>query len=344
MKAECSKVLLIYTGGTIGMISSPDEKSLKPFDFKQITEEVPEINKIKCKIDAVSLKKPVDSSNITPKIWERIGDFLYSKYDDYDGFVVLHGTDTMAYTASAFSFMFENLNKPIIFTGSQLPIGMVRTDGKENLITAIEIAADKVNGKSVVQEVAIYFEYQLYRANRTTKISSDHFEAYKSFNYSILAEAGININYNHNAFLKPSGDKLIYKKGFRASISTIVFYPGIQLKNVKFLLKNTDTKIIILITYGSGNLPIDEQLIKAIKKYINKGNICLNLSQCLAGKVEQFKYETGKQLLDVGVVGIKDMTMEAVFAKSMWLLHKYPNNNDRFVEELLVNKAGEICE
>ena len=178
------------------MINDPENNMLKPFDFSQIKEEVPELNKIKCEIDAISFDEPIDSSNVNTEIWEKIGDQIWEKYYDYDGFVVLHGTDTMSFTASALSFMFTNLNKPIIFTGSQLPIGTVRTDGKENLITAIEIAADKKNGKPVVQEVAIYFEYQLYRANRTTKISSEHFDAFKSFNYPPLAEAGININYS----------------------------------------------------------------------------------------------------------------------------------------------------
>ena len=209
MKKKRSNILIIYTGGTIGMIMDPAKKALKPFDFNQITEEVPELKKIKCNINAVSFKNPVDSSNINTSVWEKIGDYIIKNFNQYDGFVVLHGTDTMSYTASALSFMFENLTKPIIFTGSQLPIGMVRTDGKENLITAIEIAADRKEDKPVVQEVAIYFEYQLYRANRTTKISTEHFDAFKSYNYPILAEAGISINYNFNAL-----KKLIYGQLF----------------------------------------------------------------------------------------------------------------------------------
>ena len=214
MKSSKSKILIIYTGGTIGMVEDHVSKTLKPFDFNQINKELPELRKIKCHIDAVSFKNPIDSSNVSPIIWEKIGDYINSKYNDYDGFVVLHGTDTMSYTASALSFMFQHLNKPIIFTGSQLPIGMVRTDGKENLITAIEIAATKKEGEPVVQEVAIYFEYQLYRANRTTKISSEHFEAFKSYNFPPLAIAGIDINYNHSVLYRPSVKKMNYVKGF----------------------------------------------------------------------------------------------------------------------------------
>ena len=204
MKSSKSKILIIYTGGTIGMVEDHVSKTLKPFDFNQINKELPELRKIKCQIDAVSFKNPIDSSNVSPVIWEKIGDYINRKYNDYDGFVVLHGTDTMSYTASAFSFMFQHLSKPIIFTGSQLPIGMVRTDGKENLITAIEIAASKREGEPIVQEVAIYFEYQLYRANRTTKISSEHFEAFKSYNFPPLAIAGIDINYNYSVLFRPS--------------------------------------------------------------------------------------------------------------------------------------------
>ena len=265
MKSSKSKILIIYTGGTIGMVEDHISKTLKPFDFNQINKELPELRKIKCHIDAVSFKNPIDSSNVSPVIWEKIGDYINSKYNDYDGFVVLHGTDTMSYTASALSFMFQNLSKPIIFTGSQLPIGMVRTDGKENLITAIEIAASKREGEPIVQEVAIYFEYQLYRANRTTKISSEHFEAFKSYNFPSLAEAGIDINYNFNSLYRPKKKRLSYFKGFDSRILIIVFFPGISEKNINNQLENTFAKVIILMTYGSGNIPLSNQIIKLIK-------------------------------------------------------------------------------
>ena len=344
MSSKKSSILIIYTGGTIGMIMDPEKKALKPFDFNEITSEVPELKKIKCSIDTFSFNKPIDSSNVNTSVWEKIGDCIFENYDKYDGFVVLHGTDTMSYTASALSFMFENLCKPIVFTGSQLPIGMVRTDGKENLITAIEIAADKKNGVSIIQEVVIYFEYQLFRANRTTKISSNHFDAFKSYNYPVLAEAGIDINYNKSAILKPSNEFLNYKKGFLSNVGLLFFYPGIDMDQIKYVINNPEFKIVILLTYGSGNLPINEELIQFLKTENSKEKIFLNVSQCKAGRVEQEKYETGKQLLDAGVIGVKDMTLETVLSKSMFLLDKYYGDKQKFISEFLSNKSGEFSE
>ena len=342
MKSSKSKILIIYTGGTIGMVEDHVSKTLKPFDFNQINKELPELRKIKCHIDAVSFKNPIDSSNVSPVIWEKIGDYINSKYNDYDGFVVLHGTDTMSYTASALSFMFQHLNKPIIFTGSQLPIGMVRTDGKENLITAIEIAATKKEGEPVVQEVAIYFEYQLYRANRTTKISSEHFEAFKSYNFPPLAIAGIDINYNHSVLYRPSIKKMNYIKGFDTNVLVIVFFPGLDLESIKEMIQNSSCKVVVLMTYGSGNIPMSDKITKLIKKQIKKGKIFLNVSQCKAGRVEQQKYETGIQLHNLGVLGVYDMTLEAVISKTMLYLHKSPNDVSQFTTEFLTEKAGEF--
>tara|TARA_B100001939_G_scaffold186043_1_gene160239 strand:- start:896 stop:1930 length:1035 start_codon:yes stop_codon:yes gene_type:complete len=342
VKSSKSKILIIYTGGTIGMVEDHVSKTLKPFDFNQINKELPELRKIKCHIDAVSFKNPIDSSNVSPVIWEKIGDYINSKYNDYDGFVVLHGTDTMSYTASALSFMFQHLNKPIIFTGSQLPIGMVRTDGKENLITAIEIAATKKEGEPVVQEVAIYFEYQLYRANRTTKISSEHFEAFKSYNFPPLAIAGIDINYNHSVLYRPSIKKMNYIKGFDTNVLVIVFFPGLDLESIKEMIQNSSCKVVVLMTYGSGNIPMSDKITKLIKKQIKKGKIFLNVSQCKAGRVEQQKYETGIQLHNLGVLGVYDMTLEAVISKTMLYLHKFPNDVSQFTTEFLTEKAGEF--
>ena len=342
MKPSKSKILIIYTGGTIGMVEDHVSKTLKPFDFNQINKELPELKKIKCKIDAVSFKNPIDSSNVSPVIWEKIGDYINSKYNDYDGFVVLHGTDTMSYTASALSFMFQHLSKPIIFTGSQLPIGMVRTDGKENLITAIEIAASKREGEPIVQEVAIYFEYQLYRANRTTKISSEHFEAFKSYNFPPLAIAGIDINYNHSVLFRPSAKKMKYIKGFDTNILVIVFFPGLDTESVKEMIQNSSSKVVVLMTYGSGNIPMSDKITKLIKKQIKKGKIFLNVSQCKAGRVEQQKYETGIHLHTLGVLGVYDMTLEAVISKTMLYLHKFPNDVSQFTSEFLTEKAGEF--
>jgi L-asparaginase len=314
-----AKILIIYTGGTIGMITDPSSAVLKPFDFNQITQEIPELKKIKCSLDAVSFKTPIDSSNMNFSSWKRIGDFIWKNYDNYDGFVVLHGSDTMAYSASALSFMFRNLSKPIIFTGSQLPIGTIRTDGKENLITAIEIASSSKNNNPIVSEVAIYFEYQLYRANRTTKVSSEDFEAFKSFNYPTLAEAGINIKYNYSALLS-SESNVQYFSDFDNSIGVIYLYPGMDFYMFEKQLNLEKQRAVVLLTFGSGNAPTDRKFLKIIENNISKGKFIVNITQCNAGSVQLGKYETSAKLKELGVVGAKDMTIEAVITKLMLLL------------------------
>ena len=335
------KVLILYTGGTIGMIENPLELSLKPFNFDQITSEVPELNKLNCTIETIAFENPLDSSNMNFETWTQIGDEIFKNYDYFDGFVVLHGTDTMSYTASALSLMFQNLTKPIILTGSQLPLGQVRTDGKENLITAIEIASKKRDNSPVVNEVAIYFENQLFRGNRTTKVSSDHFDAFKSFNYPSLAEIGVEINFNLNYLLKKKNNKLKYEKGFEPSINIVFFFPGIIIKNVIKLIRSNSSKVVVLMSYGSGNLPLENELVEFLN---SSEKIFLNVSQCKAGSIEQEKYETGMQLKKAGVIGVKDMTIETVIVKSMLLIKKYPLDNDKFKEFLLSNIAGEITE
>lgn len=336
-----SKVLLLYTGGTIGMIENPLELSLNPFNFDQITNEVPELNKLNCTIETIAFENPIDSSNMNIETWTQIGDEIFKNYNYFDGFVVLHGTDTMSYTASALSLMFQNLTKPIILTGSQLPLGQVRTDGKENLITAVEIASKKQNNYSLVNEVAIYFENQLFRGNRTTKVNSDHFDAFKSYNYPSLADIGVEINFNLNYLLKNKIKKLKYEKGFEPSINIVFFYPGIIIKNVIKLILSNSSKVVVLMSYGSGNLPIEKEFVDFL---ISADKIFLNVSQCKAGKIEQEKYETGLQLKKAGVIGVKDMTLETVIVKSMLLIKKYPFDKDKFVEALLSNIAGEITE
>ena len=335
-----TKILIIYTGGTIGMITEPSNSVLKPFDFDQITQEIPELKKIKCSLDAVSFKNPIDSSNMNFASWKKMGDFIWKNYDNYDGFVVLHGSDTMAYSASALSFMFRNLTKPIIFTGSQLPIGTIRTDGKENLITAIEIAAATKNNKPIIQEVAIYFEYQLYRANRTTKVSSEDFEAFKSFNYPTLAVAGINIKYNYAALLS-SNDQVQYFSKFDNSIGVIHLYPGMDFNMLEKQFNIENQRAIVLLTFGSGNAPTAKKFLKIIKDNISSGKFIVNLTQCNAGSVQQGKYETSSHLKDFGVTGAKDMTLEAVTTKLMLLLAE--NNNLKELE-LAFNESisGEI--
>jgi L-asparaginase len=335
------KVLLLYTGGTIGMIENPLELSLKPFNFDQITNEVPELNKLNCTIETIAFENPLDSSNINFETWTQIGDEIFKNYDYFEGFVILHGTDTMSYTASALSLMFQNLTKPIILTGSQLPLGQVRTDGKENLITAIEIASKKLNNSPVVNEVAIYFENQLFRGNRTTKVSSDDFDAFKSYNFPSLAEVGVKINFNHNYLLKNNFKEFNYVKGFDPSINIVFFYPGIIIKNVIKSIRSNSSKVVVLMSYGSGNLPIENELVEFLN---SSEKIFLNVSQCKAGKIEQEKYETGMQLKKAGVIGVKDMTLETVIVKSMIYINKYPFDKDKFANVLLSNIAGEITE
>jgi L-asparaginase len=335
------KVLLLYTGGTIGMIENPLELSLKPFNFDQITNEVPELNKLNCTIETIAFENPLDSSNINFETWTQIGDEIFKNYDYFEGFVILHGTDTMSYSASALSLMFQNLTKPIILTGSQLPLGQVRTDGKENLITAIEIASKKLNNSPVVNEVAIYFENQLFRGNRTTKVSSDDFDAFKSYNFPSLAEVGVKINFNQNYLLKNNFKEFNYVKGFDPSINIVFFYPGIIIKNVIKSIRSNSSKVVVLMSYGSGNLPIENELVEFLN---SSEKIFLNVSQCKAGKIEQEKYETGMQLKKAGVIGVKDMTLETVIVKSMLYINKYPLDKDKFINVLLSNIAGEITE
>ena len=303
-----AKILIIYTGGTIGMIADPSSSVLKPFDFNQITQEIPELKKIKCSLDAVSFKNPIDSSNMNFSSWKKMGNFIWKNYNNYDGFVILHGSDTMAYSASALSFMFRGLTKPIIFTGSQLPIGTIRTDGKENLITAIEIAAATKNNNPIIQEVAIYFEYQLYRANRTTKVSSEDFEAFKSFNYPTLAVAGINIKYNYAALLS-GNEKVHYFSNFDNSIGVIHLYPGMDFNMLEKQFNIENQRAVVLLTFGSGNATTAKQFLKIIKDNISSGKFIVNLTQCNAGSVQQGKYETSSLLKELGVVGAKDMTL-----------------------------------
>ena len=321
------KILILYTGGTIGMITDPSTGSLKPFDFNHITKEIPELAKIKCSLAAVSFKQPIDSSNMNFSAWKKMGDFIWKNYHKYDGFVVLHGSDTMAYSASALSFMFRNLSKPIVFTGSQLPIGTIRTDGKENLITAIEIAAAKKNKVPIIREVVIYFEYQLYRANRTTKVSSEDFEAFKSFNYPTLAEAGINIKYNFPALLNSNGETKYFSK-FDNSIGVVHLFPGMNFDLLAHQFNVPGQRAVVLLTFGSGNAPTDNKFLRIVKQNIDAGKTIVNLTQCNAGNVQLGKYETSALLKKWGVVGAKDMTIEAVITKLMLLLAEHKDQAD----------------
>jgi L-asparaginase len=336
-----SKVLLIYTGGTIGMMQDAKTGQLKPFDFKHLTEQIPELNKFDVTLSAVSFDNPIDSSDMQPAVWVEIAKLIEKNYAKVDGFVILHGSDTMSFTASALSFMLEGLSKPVILTGSQLPIGMIRTDGKENLITAIEIAAAKENGKSVVSEVCIYFEYQLYRGNRTHKFNSEHFQAFQSANYPVLAEAGVHLKYNHSALKKASTQKLKVHTSLNPNIAILKVFPGITQNVVEAIVNAKGLKAIILETFGSGNASTQKWFIDSIKKAIDKNIVVLNVTQCNAGKVEQGKYATSAAFTKIGVIGGADITSEAAVAKLMFVLGATSNKKE--IEKLLKSDLrGEI--
>ncbi len=313
-------ILIIYTGGTIGSFEDHVTKSLRPVDFSQLEKYIPELNQLNAHVSVKAFPEPKDSSDMRPENWVQIVEMIESNYHQFDGFVVLHGTDTMPYTASAVSFMIQNLTKPVIFTGSQLPIGMIRTDGKENLITAIEIASAYEENKAMVPEVAIYFEYKLYRANRTFKFSANQFMAYLSPNHSVLAEAGVKIDYNEHAIWKPKNAETKFYKNLQSNVAILPVFPGITQELVESILRSTSVKAVVLQTYGSGNAPLMSWFIESLQNAIASGKIIVNTTQCRQGSVEQERYETGKQLANIGVVSGKDITFEAAVTKLMFLL------------------------
>lgn len=324
-----SSILLIYTGGTIGMKEDPSIQALRPFDFSQILAEVPELRKFAYKIDAVTFDPIIDSSDIEPGNWVTLVSHIEQRYDEYDGFVVLHGTDTMAYSASAVSFMIEGLTKPIIFTGSQLPIGMPRTDGKENLISAVEIAAAKdADGHAVVPEVCIYFDNILMRGNRTTKVNSDNFRAFRSENLPPLAEAGINIRYDTNIIIKPEdwNTRPRFHKTLDTRVAILKIHPGITPQVAKGILCAPESKAVILETYGAGNAPSKGWFLDMVKEAVNMGKILLNVTQCRAGSVNMDIYATGKWLKEAGVINGFDSTTESALAKLFFLMGQTENN------------------
>ena len=324
-----SAILLIYTGGTIGMKEDPAIQALRPFNFSQILEEVPELGKFAYRIDSYTFDPIIDSSDVEPSLWIAITELIEEKYDEYDGFVILHGTDTMAYSASAVSFMIEGLTKPVIFTGSQLPIGIPRTDGKENLISSVEIAAARDSeGHALVPEVCICFDNILMRGNRASKINSDHFRAFRSPNFPPLAEAGINIRYNLQLIRRPVdwNARPVFHKTLDTRVSILKIHPGITPQIVRTILCSNDTRAVIIETYGAGNAPSKEWFLDIVREASESGKIILDITQCLAGSVNMDIYATGKCLKEAGVVNGYDSTTESALGKLFYLLGEIDDN------------------
>lgn len=322
-------VLIIYTGGTIGMVNDPETGALCPFNFEQIAKAVPEIKEFGFTIDSYTLPDIIDSSDLKPDLWVNLCRIIRRNYEKYCGFVILHGTDTMAYSASALSFMLNNLAKPVIFTGSQLPIGTIRTDGRENLITALEIAAAYLEDKAIVPEVCILFGDKLFRGNRTTKVNAESFDAFQSFNYPPLAEIGIHIHYNYGAIdYTPRAGELSVFTPMNTGIAILQLFPGLRPEVIEAIVNTPGIKGLILETYGSGNAPTDQVFLAKIKEAASKGIIIYNVTQCLGGTVEMGRYETSRKLLKYGVSSGYDITMEAAICKMMYLLAKYSDTNE----------------
>lgn len=339
-----SRILLIYTGGTLGMVMDLESDSLVPLHFEQILDYMPEIHGIDCNIVVAALRNPVDSSNITPEYWTALGELINENYDSYDGFVIIHGTDTMVYTASALSYMFEGLHKPIIITGSQLPLGLPRSDAKNNLLTSIELAGMKREGKSIINEVCLYFDYELLRGNRSKKIESDHFDAFHSENYPVLAEVGVDVELNEHYLWYPRrSEGMIFRNKFSSDVFNWKLFPGMRLAGISDIFLEAGFKGIVIETYGSGNAPTSETFIKEIKHLSENGVYMLNVSQCLGGSVRQGHYATSKMLDRYGVISGKDITSEAAIVKMMYILANY--SDSRVIRELLgISIRGEMTD
>ena len=337
-----SSVLLIYTGGTIGMIENPDTGALESFNFLHLLDNVPELKRLGSNISTIQFDPPIDSSDMSPDKWGELVRIIADNYDYFDGFVILHGTDTMSFTASALSFMLEGLNKPVILTGSQLPIGVLRTDGKENLITAIEIAAAKEGGRPIVPEVCILFENLLLRGNRTKKTNAEKFNAFNSYNYPPLARVGIHIRYDDHVIQYPSPDStLVPHFSIDPNIVVLKIFPGITRDVVRSILHIPNLKGVVLETFGSGNAMTHQWFLSDMKEAIDSGIVVVNISQCTGGSVQMDLYETGNKLSYTGIISGYDMTTEAALAKLMFLFGQQ-NSHEQIKAKLKRSLCGEM--
>ena len=335
-----NKVLIVYTGGTIGMVQD-ENGSLHPFALDRIYDAVPQLRACSYDIDSVTLDTIIDSSDMRPDTWADIARIIEREYERYDGFVVLHGTDTMAYTASALSFMFKNLGKPVVLTGSQLPLGMLRSDGRENIICALEIASCR---QATIPEVCIFFQSHLYRGNRSTKMNAENFDAFETYNYPSLAKVGINMVFKEHLFLPMPNEPLAVRTAFDTRVAVLKLFPGIGEAVVRSVLGTPDLQGVVLETYGSGNAPTDHWFIAALEEAIQRGVIVMNVTQCKAGAVKMRQYAASCEMDRIGVVGAGDITIEAAITKMMYLLGNYPGDKAHVRMRLSQSLRGEITE
>jgi len=343
MPSKRPLIHLMYTGGTIGSVELPHGGGLHPIDFEHLNQHIPELGRLDVDIEVVSVGQPKDSSDMRPADWAGMAKHIFSNHGSVDGFVILHGTDTMAYTASALSFMLQGLRKPVVLTGSQLPIGKIRTDGKENVLSAIEVAATQHEGVPLLQEVAVYFEYKLFRGNRIRKYSTEHFHAYVSPNYPVLAEAGVDIQFNAAALFRPKAGELQSLPEMDAAVLPLRLFPGIPSSLYEQMGLSRSVRAVVLETFGFGNAPFDSGLMEQIERWLQAGVFVMQISQCWHGSLSPGKYKTGKAMQDLGVFNGRDLSFEAALVKCM---HALGQANELSGVRAIMNRniAGEFTE